>query len=203
MKDHTERNSRSENGVSNIAAFVVVQELIGAAVLLLTIRAAEPLFFGEGFYANMSTHPFWIVVILASVQGGLLTGVVTAGFAAMLMDWQPRPIDVDITAHYISLAIVPVQWLLAAIVIGSFRQQQIRYETRLEDEVTRLTAMSEDFANEINLLDQEIQKLELQSATQVSQTSAQDKALAKKAEEPVPQMRMVLSSAEQNSWWPQ
>jgi hypothetical protein len=143
----------------------VLREMIGVVVLLLVVRAAEPLFFGEGFYATLSAHPYWILVILASAQGGILTGVLTAAFAALVMDWPPRPIGVDITAHYVSAAIVPVQWLLAAIVIGAFRQQQIRHEMQLAAEVTRLTGMVTDFAQEIELLDQEIITLELRAAT--------------------------------------
>ncbi len=195
MKDLPVIDPRASDSTSNNASFVVVRELIGAAVLLLIIRAAEPLFFGAGFYAKLSAHPYWMVVILASAQSGLLKGVMTAVFATALMDWPPRPIDVDITAHYVSQAIVPVQWLLAAIVIGSYRQQQIRYETGLEREVARLVTMTEDFAHEIKLLDQEIQTLELKSATQVDDSPTQKHALIPKSCDRLPLKLLARASA--------
>ena len=139
--------------------------LIGAVVLLFVARAAEPLFFGQGFYATLTIYPFWIVVILASVQGGFFVGVATAAAAAMMMDWLPRPAGVDITAHYVELAIVPVQWLLAAVIIGTFRQGQIRSEARLLGENAMLRQMSEDLAAEMMRMDSEIGALELHAAS--------------------------------------
>jgi hypothetical protein len=139
--------------------------LIGAVALLLVARAAEPLFFGEAFYATLAIHPFWILVILAAVQGGFFVGVASAAAAAMLMDWPPRPAGVDITAHYVELAILPVQWLLAAIIIGAFRQGQIRTDARLAAENGRLRQMSDDLAAELDRMDQEIAALELHATT--------------------------------------
>jgi hypothetical protein len=139
--------------------------LFGAVALLLVARAAEPLFFGDGFYATLSIHPFWILVILAAVQGGFFVGVASAAAAAMLMDWPPRPAGVDITAHYVELAILPVQWLLAAIVIGAFRQGQIRSEARLAADNVRLRRMGDDLAAELQRMDDEIALLELHAAT--------------------------------------
>jgi hypothetical protein len=142
-----------------------------AIVLLLVVRVAEPLFFGEGYYSELSLHPYWIVVILASVQGGSFVGIVTAAMAAMLIEGPPRPVGVDITAYYIDLAVVPVQWLIAAILIGSFRQGQIRREAWLLIENERLRSMSDDLAAEVERMDGDIAELELKAAT-ASQISA-------------------------------
>ncbi|TNC74978.1 hypothetical protein [Rubellimicrobium roseum] len=143
----------------------VLRDLLGAVTLLLVARAAEPLFFGQGFYATLAIHPFWLVVILASVQGGFFVGVATAAAAAMSMDWPPRPVGVDIAAHYVELAVVPVQWLLAAIVIGGFRQGQIRDEAALSAENVRLRQMNEDLAAEVQRMDATVAALELHLAT--------------------------------------
>ncbi len=142
-----------------------LRSLLGAVVLLLVARAAEPLFFGEGFYAALTIHPYWLFVILAAVQGGLYVGVSTAAMAALLMDWPPRPAGIDITAHYVELAILPVQWLLMAIIVGSIRQAQIRLEAELRTENARLRRMSEDLATEVNRMDSDVAALELQIAT--------------------------------------
>ena len=142
-----------------------LRDLVGVVVLLLLVRAAEPLFFGPAFYATLTAHPYWIVVILAATQGGVLMGIVTAAAATMLMEWPPRPVGVDITAHYVALAVVPVQWLLAAVIIGSFREGHMRRENALADENAHLMRMAEDFAAEIERLDAEIDALELGAAT--------------------------------------
>lgn len=69
----------------------------------------EPVLFGRGFYAGLTVRPFWVVVIIASLQGGLLIGVATAALAGALMDWPVRPLDVDVTRHYATLAIAPIE----------------------------------------------------------------------------------------------
>ena len=142
-----------------------LRDLVGVVVLLLLVRAAEPLFFGPGYYATLSAHPYWIVVILAATQGGILTGIVGAAVATMLMDWPPRPVGVDITAHYVALAVVPVQWLLAAVIIGAFREGHMRREDALAADNALLVEMAEDLAAEIERLDAEIDALELDAAT--------------------------------------
>ncbi len=81
------------------------------------------------------------------------------------MEWSPRPAGVDITAHYVDLAILPVEWLLMAIIIGSFRQGQIRLEVELRRENARLKRMSEDLAAEVDRMDSDVAALELQIAT--------------------------------------
>lgn len=141
-----------------------LRSLLGAGVLLLVLRAVEPLFFGEDYYLTLSAHPFWIVILLAAVQNGFFVGVATAALASMLMDWPPRPVGVDITAHYLDLAVVPVQWLLAAIVIGGFRQGQIRKEQRLRRKNAWLEAANDSFSREIGRMDGLIDRLERAAA---------------------------------------
>lgn len=159
----SERIERPLSAADNGEPFL--RGLTGAVALLLVARACEPLFFGDGYFATLAIHPFWIVVILAAMQGGFFVGVATAAAAAMLVDWPPRPAGVDITAHYVELAIVPVQWLLAAIIIGTIRQNQIRHVSKLIYENQRLRGISEDLAEEIERIDFEIAELELQVAT--------------------------------------
>lgn len=138
--------------------------LIDAIVLILVLRVAETLFFGAGFYSTLAIHPYWVVIILAAMQNGFFVGVSAAAAAAFLMDWPARPVGVDITAHYMEIAILPVQWLLAALVIGTFRQGQVRREGELINENKRLKRISEDLASEIDRLDGEIAALELAAA---------------------------------------
>lgn len=68
-----------------------LQGFAGSAVLLLAIDATEPLFFGPGYFAGLTYHPFWIVILLAAVQHGLFVGLSVVGLAALLMDWPTRP----------------------------------------------------------------------------------------------------------------
>jgi hypothetical protein len=148
-------------GDAGLSAGAIVESF----VLLLALKAIEALFFGPGYFASLGQHPFWIVVLLAAIQHGLFTGVITAGLAGLMMDWPPRPVDVDITAHYLEVAILPLQWLTAALCIGLFRQTQIREQRRLNQENAKLEGMNKALASEIARLDETIGRFELEAVT--------------------------------------
>lgn len=126
---------------------------VGSAVLLLVIDTAEPLFFGPSYFAGLTYHPFWIVILLAAVQHGLFVGLSVVGFATLLMDWPARPLGVDITAHYVDVATVPAQWLLVALVVGLYRQQQLHDERAVRQSNERLRQVNQTLADEICRLD--------------------------------------------------
>lgn len=155
----------AEHAPAQVESAAFLRAFIGSAVLLLTISAAEPLFFGEGYFSTLTYHPFWIVVLLAAVQHGLFVGVATVGLATLMMDWPPRPVGVDITAHYVDMATTPTQWLIVALLIGSYRQAQIRRDQQVRRHNARLAVINDTLATEIHRLDAALMRAELSAAT--------------------------------------
>lgn len=151
---------------------------ISSAVLLAAINASEPLFFGEGHFATLTYHPFWLVILLAAVQHGVFVGLSVVGLATIMMDWPSRPVGMDITEHYVDIATVPAQWLIAALLIGLYRQQQIRHERSLARDNDRLREVNRTLAEEIQRLDVFVARAELAAATRPPQTAEPDKRLA-------------------------
>lgn len=148
---------------------------VGSAILLVAMDAAEPIFFGEGHFASLTYHPFWIVILLAAVQHGLFVGLSVVGLATMMMDWPSRPVGMDITEHYVDIAIAPAQWLIAALLIGLYRQQQIRQGRAVARENDRLRDINRTLAAEIHRLDAFVARAELAAATQSLPQSAADR----------------------------
>lgn len=146
-----------------------LRSFVSSAVLLVAIKAIEPVFFGEGHFATLTYHPFWIVILLAAVQHGLFVGLSIVGLAAMIMDWPSRPVGTDITEHYVDIATAPAQWLIAALLIGLYRQQQIRHERALARDNDRLREINQTLAGEIHRLDAFVARAELAAATRISQ----------------------------------
>lgn len=137
-----------------------LQGFAGSAVLLLAIDATEPLFFGPGYFAGLTYHPFWIVILLAAVQHGLFVGLSVVGLAALLMDWPTRPLGVDITAHYADIATAPAQWLLVALIVGLYRQHQLRNERAIRQSNARLQQVNQTLVGEIRRLDSYVTQTE-------------------------------------------
>jgi hypothetical protein len=151
---------------------LLLRAVLESLLLLLLMRAIEALFFGPGTFASMALHPFWIVVLITSAQHGLFAGVITAGLAALMMEWPQRPIGMDITEHYLDVAIVPMQWLLVALCVGLFRQGEIRAKNLLAAENARLSEANEALANEVDRLDATIWDMELAAVTASAEAPA-------------------------------
>lgn len=142
--------SGQENSYQNKASlWEFLRAVLGNFMLLLLLVGAERLFFEQGFYSSLIQHPFWIIVLIAAVHDGLFVGVLIAVASTFLMDWPTRPAEVDITAHYIQLAILPLQWLLAALCIGLYRQGELRRAAEAAAEMARLQRVNEVLAAEV------------------------------------------------------
>ncbi|MFV0472659.1 MAG: hypothetical protein ACK5MQ_00210, partial [Pikeienuella sp.] len=139
----------------------VLRGALGGLAVLVLIKAAELLFFGSGYYASLTIHPFWIVVILAATLEGPLTGVLAVVMATLLLDRPPRPIGVDITAHYIDMAILPLQWLMVAVCLGFYRAQELRRLTETGQSNRELQEINEALAGEIERLDKAVRDMEI------------------------------------------
>ena len=142
-----------------------VRGVIGSTVLLLLAVAIERLFFGAGYFSSLAQHPFWIVVLLAASVEGLFVGVATACIAALMMDWPPRPIGVDIADHYIAVSSLPLQWLLAALCIGLFRHSEIRSQRQVMADNLHLREVNETLAEEVRRVDEALEQAEMNAFT--------------------------------------
>lgn len=140
-----------------------LRAVLGNFMLLLLLVGAERLFFEGGFYSSLIQHPFWIIVLIAAVHDGLFVGVLIAVASIFLMDWPTRPAEVDITAHYIQVAILPLQWLLAALCIGLFRQAELRRAMAAAAEMARLQRVNEVLAADIMNIEAQMTRTQLET----------------------------------------
>lgn len=132
--------------------------------MLLALVAVEIAFFGRGGFAELGMHPFWLPILIVTIQYGLYAGVITAAAAGFAMDSPTRPLGLDIAAYYVELARQPLQWVGAALVIGLFRHAQIRFEDSKADEIDRLRAMNARFAETVAEQDAQLWRFESEIA---------------------------------------
>ncbi len=151
-----------------------LRAVLGNFILLLLLVSAENLFFETGFYSSLIQHPFWIIVLIAAVHDGLFVGVLIAVAATFLMDWPTRPAEVDITAHYIQVAILPLQWLLAALCIGLFRQAELRRARAATAEMARLRLVNDVLAVDLMKIEAEMANTQLETLLNDQSLDASD-----------------------------
>lgn len=106
--------------------------------VLLIVEWVTP---GRATLAQVSPHPFWIPVILMSVQKGSASGLAAAGLAtalAWVAGWPAQAPQEDFYTYSLRVWREPILWIIAALVVGAQRNRQIRDRQALEDRL-RLT----------------------------------------------------------------
>ncbi|MDR7038075.1 MULTISPECIES: hypothetical protein [Methylobacterium] len=117
-----------------------------ACFLFLLLMIIEWIIPGPASLAQIAPHPFWIPVVLLSVQYGSGTGLAVAALAAGLSwmaGWPPQTSQEDFYTYSLRVWREPVLWILCAIVIGGLRNRQIRERLALEERL-RITEEQRD-----------------------------------------------------------
>lgn len=169
MTEHADQPAESLRSVSpgvspDLSQFL--RDILASAVLLLLALGIERLVFGAGFYSSLALHPFWIIILLVTLENGLYVGVVTAALAALVMDWPARGVGIDVTAYLMDLLTLPVLWLASAFCLGIFRQTEIRELQELRAKNTHIIEVNTALAQEILRTDQALERAELAVVTQ-------------------------------------
>ena len=110
-------------------AFALVEMAVLVALVLLE-------YFWDGFpnLTRINPHPYWIAVLLLSLQYGTVSGLIAASIAIIgtVLIGMPEP---DIEERYFNYLIrvwtQPVLWLLVAMLLGTFRARQIEQRDEL------------------------------------------------------------------------
>lgn len=102
--------------------------------VLLALVLAE--YFWDGFpsLTRINPHPYWIAILLLSLQYGTVSGLVAASISILgtVLIGMPEP---EIEERYFNYLVrvwtQPVLWLLVAMLLGSFRARQIEQRDEL------------------------------------------------------------------------
>jgi hypothetical protein len=109
--------------------------------LLLAVAVAEYAIEGFPAISRINPHPYWIGILLLSLQYGTVSGLMAAGIAIIgtVLIGMPEP---DIEERYFNYLVrvwtQPVLWLLTAMILGTFRARQIEQRDDLRLEVANL-----------------------------------------------------------------
>ncbi len=134
---------------------VRVSALVEIALFLVGALLIDHFFAAGNRFAGVEPHPFWIIVLLISVQYGTNEGIVAAiASSAALLAWNlpPQTIDQEFYTYLFRVAFNPMLWCTTAIVVGELR---MRYARR-ERELTELLADAEHREETIALAYQEL-----------------------------------------------
>jgi hypothetical protein len=108
-------------------------------------------------------HPFWIPVVLAATLYGTGSGVFAAA-VAIALDWISGWSEIagyhDYYAYLLNNLREPIQWLIAAGLLGQIRQRHIDEAVALRDEIGERRTQAQALAQQARSLRDEIARLE-------------------------------------------
>ena len=123
--------------------------LIEIAVLFTIIVGANWLHPGIDI-ADIRPHPFWIPVLLLSLQYGTASGLLAAGVAIAITainGFPEQSTSETYFAYFLKIWIEPILWVGAAVLLGQFRMRQIARKQALITQITELAKQHETLSS--------------------------------------------------------
>lgn len=123
----------------------------------------------------VSPHPFWIIVLLISVQYGSnegLIAVLACSLVLLVGNLPTQQIDQDFYGWLLHIMANPLMWLIAAVVLGEIRMRHIRERDALANELINAHEREKTFAESYEKVRTRKERLELNVASQVRTETA-------------------------------
>jgi hypothetical protein len=113
--------------------------------------------------SDMRPHPFWVPVLLLSLQYGTVSGLLAAGIATLFTAFGQLPeqtVGETYFVYFLRIWIEPILWLASAVLLGQFRMRQIADKMELVRQVEELGAQRTSLAGYASQLRQRCEGLE-------------------------------------------
>jgi len=104
---------------------------------LVAVLLDRLVFDGDSFW-SVSPHPFWLIVLLVTVQYGTAEGVLAAlvSTVVLLAGGMPgQTLDQDLYDYLYSIVRHPLMWFVAAVLLGELRMRHARERELLRQEL--------------------------------------------------------------------
>lgn len=152
--------NKSTHRVFGIRIAAIFETWIFLTLCLLFIF----LFVGDGRMQNTSLHPFWIIVLLTSVQYGTAEGIFAAALSTLFLYAGNIPAQRPDELYFdyeLRLALLPTLWFITAFVLGELRMRIEWENRRLRHDFHHLNEQVEKITSEYELLKESYHNLEV------------------------------------------
>lgn len=140
-------------------------------LLFFAVALGLDVWLGTGLrFDGVQPHPFWIPVLLLSIQYGTSEGVLAALVASVALRFGNMPdagIDQDLYDHLFALTREPILWLVAAVLFGELSMRQLREREELRAGLAAARQEAEAIARSYRALKSVKESLETRVAGQL------------------------------------
>lgn len=112
---------------------------------------------------NLEPSPYWLPILLLSLQYGTVAGLLAAGAAtlAYVMNGLPEQnIDEHHFAYLLRVWSLPILWIGVSLVLGQFRMRQIELKQQLQAGLNQRTREAKALTGYVGELEQRCRELE-------------------------------------------
>ncbi len=145
------------------SALIEIALFLSAAVLL------DAFFFEGNRFMSVSPHPFWIIVLLVTVQYGTGEGLAAALLSTLFFyagNIPAQKLTESFFTYRMKLLLPPFFWTLAALILGEIRNKIAGERDTYKHELDESTHREETIANAYMHLQKVKDSLEIRLATQ-------------------------------------
>ncbi len=108
--------------------------LLEIALFFVVAILLDRLVFDADSFWYVTPHPFWIIVLLVTVQYGTAEGVLAALAASVVLLTGHMPeqtLNQDLYGYLFDVVRRPLMWFVAAVLLGELRMRHLREKERL------------------------------------------------------------------------
>jgi hypothetical protein len=166
----TQVADKPETGQPRQFLGIRVSALLEVAVFLAIALAADTFSGAGNRFADVSPHPFWIVVLLASTYYGTnegLAATVLCSAALLFGNLPEQGIDEDSYAWILRATWQPILWCIAAVVLGEVQVARRRERDALREEMARTRMQARGITDAYQQLSRVKESLETRVAGQL------------------------------------
>ncbi len=162
-----DRKTPVDGGVSILPPLSALAEIVVLFALIYAIDKLTP----NLAILDLSPHPFWIPVLLVSLQYGTISGFIAAAVAIAISLFSGLPeqdIGENLFAYFLRVLGQPILWIGVALLVGQFRMRQLgaKHELRVANQA--LKSQRDDLARHARELRGRVEVLEQELATRYS-----------------------------------
>lgn len=169
---------RSKSAAKSATWYRYVLESIVLVGLLVCVDYA---FFDGNRFSGINPRPFWIPVLLMSVQYGLAGGVFAAFMSTLALYSGELPSQFATQDYYSYSRLIvaePTSWLACALVLGGMSSLQLAHASEVRRQRDDAQAAAEDLGHGLQQTLADLSRLELQIAAETRTAAAIARAFA-------------------------
>jgi len=152
-------------GLPVLPPFAAIVEIAVFFIPIALIETFDPTIID---FSTWQPHPFWLPVLLLSLQYGTVSGLLAASIAigvSVLLGFPEQEVGENHFAYLLRIWLQPVLWIAAAVILGQFRLGQISERNALQERLDEALTQRRSLAAHAENYRQRCERLERQFAT--------------------------------------